>query len=168
MDPAQKALEISFSHVSFSYPGSEKKVLDDVSFTMKAGEKLALVGINGAGKTTIVKLICGFYQPTEGTICVNEKDLATLDLDDYCRYLAAVFQDAFVNSYTIANNVCCMDDGEYDEQKCMEVLEKAGLWERVNSLTKRERPFSIRMSRRTAYNYPAGKRRNCCWHGPCI
>lgn len=62
----EKPLEICFSHVSFSYPESEKKILDDVSFTLHAGEHTALVGINGAGKSTIVKLICGLYQPTEG------------------------------------------------------------------------------------------------------
>lgn len=67
----EKPLEICFSHVSFSHPGGDKRILDDVSFTLHAGEHTALVGINGAGKSTIVKLICGLYQPTEGNITIN-------------------------------------------------------------------------------------------------
>ena len=72
----EKPLEICFSHVSFSHPGGDKRILDDVSFTLHAGEHTALVGINGAGKSTIVKLICGLYQPTEGNITINGIPLA--------------------------------------------------------------------------------------------
>ena len=88
----EKPLEICFSHVSFSYPESEKKILDDVSFTLHAGEHTALVGIDGAGKSTIVKLICGLYQPTEGQITVNGLSLTDLNPAQYYESIAAVFQ----------------------------------------------------------------------------
>lgn len=84
----EKPLEICFSHVSFSYPESEKKILDDVSFTLHAGEHTALVGINGAGKSTIVKLICGLYQPTEGQITVNGLSLTDLNPAQYYESIA--------------------------------------------------------------------------------
>ncbi len=146
LDPKEITFEIEFSHVSFSYPSSEenkepKLILDDVSFTMKRGEKLALVGINGAGKTTIVKLICGFYHPTSGHIYVNGIDLTELDLDDYYQYLAVVFQEAFTYSFTIAENVTCLLEGKYQDNKCIEAIKKAGLWEKVNTLPKKEKTY---------------------------
>ena len=95
-----------------------KKILNDISFTLRKGEKAALVGINGAGKTTIVKLICGFYHPTEGHIYVNGTDISELDLYVYYDNIAAVFQDAFSFSFTIAENVTCLSEGKYDEEKC--------------------------------------------------
>lgn len=135
----EATLEVTFDHVSFSYPGSDKKVLDDISFTMKKGEKIALVGINGAGKTTIVKLICGFYHPTEGRIIVNDVDLEDLDLDRYHKELAVVFQDAFTYSYSIGENVTCLQEGEYDRDACISAIKQAGLWQKVDSLQKKEK-----------------------------
>lgn len=135
----EATLEVTFDHVSFSYPGSDKKVLDDISFTMKKGEKIALVGINGAGKTTIVKLICGFYHPTEGRIIVNDVNLEDLDLDRYHKELAVVFQDAFTYSYSIGENVTCLQEGEYDRDACISAIKQAGLWQKVDSLQKKEK-----------------------------
>ena len=77
---------------------------------------MALVGINGAGKSTIVKLLCGFYMPDEGHIYINGTDLATMDLDVWYRSLAAVFQDAFTYSFSIADNVTCSMGEDYDAE----------------------------------------------------
>lgn len=144
LNKKDKAIEVEFSHVSFSYPKTEeeaeaKLILDDISFTMKQGEKLALVGINGAGKTTIVKLICGFYRPTKGHIYINGIDITELDLEDYYNYLAVVFQEAFLPSFSIAENITCLTKEEIDEEGCMNALKMAGLWEKVNSLPKKEK-----------------------------
>lgn len=139
LEEQEEALEVTFSHVSFAYAGSEKKVLNDISFTMKRGEKLALVGINGAGKSTIVNLMCGFYKPTEGKILINGKNLAELDIDDYYRYLAVVFQETVVSSYSIIENIACAPEQEWDVEKCHEVLKKAGLYDKIMSLPKKER-----------------------------
>ena len=68
------SLDITFDHVSYRYEGAEEEVLKDVSFTIHQGERLALVGLNGAGKSTIVKLISGLYLPTNGAVYVNGID----------------------------------------------------------------------------------------------
>lgn len=132
--------DLEFSHVSFSYPGAKEgeKVLDDISFSIKKGEKLALVGINGAGKSTIVKLICGFYTPDEGNIYINGIDMRELDIESVYENLAVVFQEAFVFSYSIAENVACASKENYDRKRCVEALKRAGLWEVVERLPKKE------------------------------
>lgn len=145
LDSDEATFEIEFSHVTFSYQScddkEEKKVLDDVSFTMKKGEKIALVGINGAGKTTIVKLICGFYKPTSGNIYINGIDINDLDIDDYYSYLAVVFQDAFTFSFTIAENVTCEIEDKYNKEKCINALKKSGLWDKIEKLPKQENTY---------------------------
>lgn len=143
---SQNALEVEFSHVSFSYRGedaenSEKQVLDDVSFKINAGEKLALVGMNGAGKTTIVKLICGLYKPDSGHVYINGTDIAELDLEDYYKYLAVVFQEAFVYLFTLADNVSCSTEEKLDRERCIQVMKDAGIWEKVSSLPKQEQTY---------------------------
>lgn len=137
----KEAVEVEFSHVSFSYPGTDHKILDDVNFRIKKGGKMALVGINGAGKSTIVKLLCGFYMPDEGHIYINGTDLATMDLDVWYRSLAAVFQDAFTYSFSIADNVTCSMGEDYDAEKCREALKDAGLWEKIQKLPQKENTF---------------------------
>ena len=102
---------------------------------------MALVGINGAGKSTIVKLLCGFYMPDEGHIYINGTDLATMDLDVWYRSLAAVFQDAFTYSFSIADNVTCSMGEDYDAEKCREALKDAGLWEKIQKLPQKENTF---------------------------
>lgn len=138
LDETEEGLEITFSHVSFAYPGAEKKTLDDINFTIKSGEKYALVGINGAGKTTIVNLICGFYKPTSGAILVNGKNLSELDMDQYFKYLAVVFQETVVTSYSIIENIACTPKEHWDVERCREVLKKAGLYDKIESLPKKE------------------------------
>lgn len=85
--------EIAFEHVTFSYPGTKKTVLKDFSLKIAPGEKIALVGINGAGKTTFVKLLCRFYDPDEGRITIDGHDLKEIDLESWYNQLGAIFQD---------------------------------------------------------------------------
>lgn len=139
LDSSSSTLEVTFSHVSFSYPGSDKKILDDISFTIHPGEKIALVGVNGAGKSTLIKLICGFYHPTAGKITINGLDLSDLDMDQYFRELAVVFQESFVNSFSIADNVSCCTADEYDHDRCIHALKRSGLWEKISSLPNQEK-----------------------------
>lgn len=146
-----EAVTVEFSHVSFSYPSGEetqaescsceKTVLEDISFTMQKGEKLALVGINGAGKTTLVKLMCGFYRPTKGHIYINGIDLSELDLESYYKQLAVVFQESFVYSYSIADNVSCSREEIYERERCKEVLKLSGLWEKIEQLEEQEETY---------------------------
>jgi ATP-binding cassette subfamily B protein len=86
---------IRFEHVSFTYPGTEKLVLDDVNVELKAGSVVAVVGENGAGKSTLVKLLCRMYQPDKGRILIDGLDLARIRADDWRKRLAGAFQDFF-------------------------------------------------------------------------
>jgi ATP-binding cassette subfamily B protein len=92
--------EITFENVSFRYPETERWALQNFTLTIHRGEKLALVGANGAGKTTIVKLLCRFYDPTEGKILVDGHDLTTIDLESWRYLIGALFQE--YSSYNFA------------------------------------------------------------------
>ena len=133
--------DVVFEHVSFKYPGSEKLVLDDVSFEIKKGEKLALVGINGAGKTTLVKMLCGFYRPTSGRVLINGMDITELDIEKYFEHISVLFQDSVLLSYTIAENIAGKKVEEIDSNKLQKVLEKSGLEEKVSKLPKKANTF---------------------------
>ncbi len=89
----QSAPEIRFENVCFCYDGAEKNTLNNISFTIKPGEKVALVGLNGAGKTTIVKLMCGLYLPTKGDIKINGVSVRDFKREDCYRLFSPVFQD---------------------------------------------------------------------------
>ncbi|PWT83289.1 MAG: multidrug ABC transporter ATP-binding protein [Blastocatellia bacterium] len=93
--PARLTRGIRFEHVSFVYPGTERRVLDDVNLELKAGSVVAIVGENGAGKTTLVKLLCRLYQPTSGRILVEGIDLASMPVDEWRARLSGAFQDFF-------------------------------------------------------------------------
>ena len=132
------AVTITFEHVSFSYPGQSRRILDDISFTLSPGRKLALVGVNGAGKSTIVKLILGFYTPTEGTIYINGIPTDALDIDDLYTHITGIFQDSGMLSYTIAENVSMQDISQTDTEKVRACLQRAGLWEMIAALPHQE------------------------------
>jgi ATP-binding cassette subfamily B protein len=89
----KKAPEIRFEHVDFAYPGSDKTILNNFELTIKPGERIAFVGENGAGKTTIVKLLTRFYDVTSGSIRINGTDLKDFDLDDWYKQVGVLFQD---------------------------------------------------------------------------
>jgi ATP-binding cassette, subfamily B, bacterial len=86
---------IRFEHVSFSYPGTERRVLDDINLELKPGSVVAIVGENGAGKSTLVKLLCRLYEPDQGRIFVDGVDLARIRADEWRSCLAGAFQDFF-------------------------------------------------------------------------
>lgn len=133
--------DVVFEHVSFQYPGSEKKILDDISFSLKKGEKIALVGVNGAGKTTLVKMLCGFYRPTSGRVLVNGIDITELNIDKYFEQISVLFQDSILLSYTIAENIAGQKREFIDREKLQRVLEKSGLQEKVSELPKKADTF---------------------------
>lgn len=125
-------IEVVFDHVSYRYHGAQEETLKDVSFRLAAGEKLALVGMNGAGKTTIVKLMIGLYLPTKGTVYVNGISTCALDRTSYFAKQAAIFQEPFLTAYSIAENIALEET--FDSEKLWKVLAQAGLEEKVRSL----------------------------------
>ena len=128
-------LELRLENVEFSYPGSDKKVFDNISFTIQKGESLALVGLNGAGKTTLVKLITGLYRPDSGKIYYNGIDSAKLSSEDKFKLFSVVFQDINPLAFTVAENVAASLEA-IDRNRVKEKLEEVGLLEKIESLAK--------------------------------
>lgn len=96
---------IEFRHVSFHYPGSERRVLTDVNFRIEPGERIALVGENGQGKTTFVKLIARLYDPSEGLILLDGVDLRDYRVEDLRREIGIIFQDFFRYDMAVRDNI---------------------------------------------------------------
>lgn len=136
---AGRVHEIRLENVSFRYEGSEEDTIKNMNLTIRAGEKLALVGLNGAGKTTLVKLLCGLYRPTSGRIFLDGEDIGALSQWDVFKEFSIVFQDVFAFSFPLSENVTCVREGEEDREKLQKSLEEAGLWEKAQSLPKKEK-----------------------------
>lgn len=134
--------DIVFENVSFAYPGRTEKILDNISFRIKAGESIGLVGLNGAGKSTIIKLIARLYEPSEGVIKVNGVDIREIPLNEYCAKIGIVLQDYFLFAYSIEENI--VFGGPADEKRVTDVLEKSGLKEKTDSLPKGSATFLYR------------------------
>lgn len=124
--------EIEFCDVSFRYPGSSEYALRHFSLKMRIGEKMALVGKNGSGKTTMIKLLCRLYDPTEGEIRLNGVDVRKFDYREYMKLFSVVFQDFSMFDFSVAENVAV--SSEYDEDRVRECLERAGFGERLQTL----------------------------------
>lgn len=124
---------IVFEDVDFTYPGSDKKVLQQVSFSVERGEKIAVAGLNGAGKTTLIKLLCRLYQPQGGRILVNGRDITEYDYSSYMRQVAAVFQDYKLFAFTIEENISCREVGE-DRKTVEKLVSQVGLSEKMEEL----------------------------------
>lgn len=120
--------DIQFERVSFSYPGSEKKVISDLSFHIKCGEHIALVGLNGAGKTTLLKLMMGMYEPSEGMIRINGEDIRKFRKKDIYALYSAVFQDSMVLPARLDENIALMPDYDIDKERMEKALRLSGLY----------------------------------------
>lgn len=129
---------VEFDHVSFKYPGSDTYVIEDLSLKFEIGEKMAIVGRNGSGKTTFIKLLCRLYDVTEGCIRVNGIDIRKYDYAEYCDLFAVVFQDFQVFAFPLGENVAAgsMVDREcaIDRGRVVDALDRAGLGERYRTL----------------------------------
>lgn len=126
------AYEIEFRNVSFRYPGSDVYALKDFSLKFRIGERLAVVGKNGSGKTTMIKLLSRLYDPTEGEILLNGIDVRKFDYHEYMQIFSIVFQDFSLFSFSLAKNVAGSE--EYDPERVKDCLERAGFGERLAEL----------------------------------
>lgn len=129
--PDSEIKSIEFSHVSFCYSNG-KQILSDVSFSIEAGKNLVLVGHNGAGKSTIIKLLLRLYDPTEGVIQVNGRDIREYQLSAYRSLFACAFQDGVVFPGTVRYNVLMGREGT--DEEVISALQKAGVYEKIKSL----------------------------------
>lgn len=127
--------EITFSHVTFSYPGNTKKVLEDVSFTIQKGDDIAIVGHNGAGKSTLVKLLLRFYDPTAGDISIDGHNLKDIDGNSWYQCIGALFQDFARYNLSLEENILFGNISKKDTKAVDEALEAAQAKEIMQFLT---------------------------------
>ncbi|MCM1047064.1 MAG: ABC transporter ATP-binding protein/permease [Clostridiales bacterium] len=143
---------LEFKHVSFTYPGSDVKVLEDISVTLKSGEHLSIVGLNGAGKTTFVKLLCRLYDTTSGEILLDGVNIKEYDYNEYMSLFAPVFQDFKLFAFSIKDNITLDggnistngindsnnnangSNGDSDSLNIDALIEQVGLDEKIQSL----------------------------------
>lgn len=126
--------EIEFRNVSFRYPGTENFALSNVSMKFRVGQRLAVVGMNGSGKSTFIKLLCRLYDPTEGEIRLNGIDIRKYNYDEYLSILSVVFQDFRLFSFSLGQNVASAVS--YDREKAKRCLIEAGFGERLSKMSK--------------------------------
>lgn len=128
--------EFRFENVSFKYPGHDNYVLKNVNLTIKNGVKLAVVGVNGAGKTTFIKLMMKLYEPSEGRILLNDVDIKEYNREEYFKLFSPVFQNVECFAMPIYQNISFAEEDKTDMNKINEVLEQSGLSEKINSYEK--------------------------------
>ena len=123
---------VEFRNVSFKYPNTDTYALRNVNLKFKVGEKLAIVGMNGSGKTTFIKLLCRLYDPTEGEILLNGVNIQKYDYDEYMSVFSVVFQDFRLFAFTLGQNVAA--GITYDKERVEDCLIRAGFGERLAAM----------------------------------
>ncbi len=126
--------EFEFEDVTFCYDGQEKNALENISIRIPYGQRLAIVGLNGAGKTTFIKLLAGFYKPVKGRITLNGSDTSDMSRAGLFRYFSAVFQNVEEYPFTVAENVSMKNLRDTDEKRVEDCIERCGLSEKIDTL----------------------------------
>ena len=149
---------IEIRGVSYKYPSAEKPALSDISVTIKAGERIAVVGANGAGKTTLVKLLCGLFSPTEGEILLGGQLVNAYNREEYYTMFSTVFQDIHLMPSSIAENIAQKPPGEVDRERVKHCLELTGLTEKIDSLPDKEETLLVRAVHAEAAELSGGEK----------
>lgn len=151
---------VEFRNVTFIYPKNNKKVLDDISFFIKQGHKVAIIGKNGSGKTTIIKLLLGFYRPTSGKIYINGIDMEKIDISFYRNKIELVDQYFRVFEGSIIENVTCnCQRGNYRFDEC---IKKANINDKISSLPSKEETYIGRYLKDDGVNLSGGEMQKIC------
>ncbi len=124
--------EIEFKDVWFKYPRSDKYILKGVSLKIKKGEKLSIVGLNGAGKTTFIKLLCRLYKVDKGEILIDGKNINEYDFSEYSKLFSVVFQDYKLFAFSFKENISVNE--EPDENRVLKLCEKVGLSKKIDDM----------------------------------
>ena len=133
--PIHRIETIEFNHVYYKYANATEYALKDVCVTINRGQQLAIVGENGAGKTTFIKLLLGLYTPSSGVILVNGEPLGSIRREDYRRNISALFQDFHILAFSVAENIA-LSEQDIDASRARDALQKVGMLERVDALPK--------------------------------
>lgn len=134
--PESNSYEFVFENVSFSYPKAEKYALKDLNLTLEQGERLAVVGLNGAGKSTFIKLLLRLYEPTSGRILLNGVDIQTYQKRSYYHLLAPLFQEVELFAFPLAENISMDTPVNTDVARAEECLHMAGFGDKLKELPK--------------------------------
>ena len=134
--------KIEFRNVSFKYPNTDRYILKNISTVINKGEHLSIVGRNGAGKTTFIKLLCKLYDNYEGEILVNDKDIREMKFEEYVELLSVVFQDFRLFAFKLKENVTNFRDKDIDLDY---VYETSGVADWVNSLKDKDDTYIYKM-----------------------
>jgi len=132
--PKSDKYKFEFKNVSFRYQGQEKYALRNLNLTLEAGQRLAVVGLNGAGKTTFIKLLLRLYDVTEGAILCNGTDIREFDRNEYFKLFAPAFQEVEVFAFPLSENVSMTTAAETDKAKAEEYLRAAGMGDKLDRL----------------------------------
>lgn len=148
---------IEIKNLSFTYDKSETATINNLSLSIKAGEKIAIVGVNGAGKSTLVKLISGLILPQSGEIYVNGKKISEYNRDEYYSLFATVFQDVSLLPASIAKNIALCEEKNVDKTKLNKCIKLAELDKKINSLPQKENTPLIREVKEGAVAFSGGE-----------
>ena len=151
---ADKLESLEFKNVYFSYPNTDRLILEDVSFKIEKGEKISIVGLNNAGKSTIVKLISRFYEPDKGEILWNGIDIKDYDINSYIDQISAVFQDFTLMPYTIFENIM---PGSDDRKEAEESLKDVNMYDYIESLPKKMDTYLDKTLEKDATHFSGGQ-----------
>ena len=138
INPGEK-FQIEFKNVSFKYPGSETYALKNINLKINCGEKLAVVGRNGSGKTTFIKLLCRLYDADDGEILINGTDIKKFTRESLNTLYSVVFQDYNILSLSVADNISASE--EYDKAQLFSALDKANIKDRIETMPKKEKTY---------------------------
>lgn len=147
--------EIEFKNVSFRYPGAENDSLKNVNLTIHNGEHLAVVGRNGSGKTTFIKLMCRLYDVTEGEILINGENIKEYTEESLMHLYSVVFQDFKIFSTTLAQNISAGSD--YNREKLFDALDKSNIKERVQKMENEENTYLYKDLDKTGVEISGGE-----------
>lgn len=147
---------VAFEHVSFRYPGADRNVISDLNLSFEIGERMAIVGKNGSGKTTFIKLLCRLYDVTEGVIKVNGIDIRKYNYEEYCDLFSVVFQDFGMFGFSLGENIAASD--QVDEERALDSLKKVGLSERFGELPEGFDTYVGNEYRECGVNFSGGER----------
>ncbi|WP_274364113.1 ABC transporter ATP-binding protein [Paenibacillus thermotolerans] len=149
---------ITLKNVGYTYPEAKEPTLSGIDLEIKPGERIAIVGANGAGKTTFIKLLCGLYKPTSGEITLSGVDITRYNRDDYFTLFSTVFQDIHLFCCDIAGNVSQQSPDKTDYEKVKKCLYLSGLMDKVSGLEKGESTLLVRRVHDDAIELSGGEK----------
>lgn len=156
---ALAAPSIEFRGVSFRYHEDTPNIVEEIDLVVRPGERIAVVGINGAGKTTFIKLLCGLLTPTEGQVLIDGKTKEKIESGEgrYEDYFSAIFQDIHLMPLSVGTNISMEEKGEWDKERLWNCIAQAGLTEKIESLPLKENTPFIRNVNEEAVEFSGGQ-----------